>query len=81
MTEAQYAADASLEEMWPKTRIYLAGVVLCTGNLLAAVSTGPPVGAHIPDFALTDQNGKIQTLDSIAGPKGAMLVFIRSADW
>ena len=42
---------------------------------------GPQVGERVPDFALRDQTGKTQTLQSITGPKGAMLVFIRSADW
>ena len=42
---------------------------------------GPQVGEHVPDFSLKDQNGKVWTLQSIMGPKGAMLVFIRSADW
>jgi hypothetical protein len=42
---------------------------------------GPQVGERVPDFSLKDQNGKTQTLQSIMGPKGAMLVFIRSADW
>jgi hypothetical protein len=42
---------------------------------------GPPVGERVPDFSLKDQNGKIWTLQSIMGPKGAMLVFFRSADW
>lgn len=42
---------------------------------------GPQVGQRVPDFSLKDQNGKTQTLESIMGPKGAMLVFIRSADW
>lgn len=42
---------------------------------------GPQVGEQVPDFSLKDQNGNTQTLQSIIGPKGAMLVFIRSADW
>jgi len=42
---------------------------------------GPQVGERVPDFSLTDQNGKTATLESIMGPKGAMLVFFRSADW
>jgi hypothetical protein len=42
---------------------------------------GPQVRERVPDFSLPDQNGKMQTLQSIMGPKGAMLVFIRSADW
>jgi peroxiredoxin len=52
--------------------------------LLAAavgIQTGPDVGKKIPSFEAQDQNGKTQTLASIAGPKGAMLVFYRSADW
>ena len=42
---------------------------------------GPQVGDRAPDFSLRDQNGKIWNLQSIMGAKGAMLVFIRSADW
>lgn len=42
---------------------------------------GPQVGERVPDFTLTDQNGKTWTLESIMGPKGAVLVFYRSADW
>ena len=42
---------------------------------------GPQVGERVPDFTLKDQNGKPWTLQSILGPKGAMLVFYRSADW
>ena len=42
---------------------------------------GPQVGERVPDFSLQDQHGKTWTLQSIMGPKGAMLVFMRSADW
>ncbi len=42
---------------------------------------GPQVGEQVPDFRLPDQNGKQWTRQSILGPKGAMLVFVRSADW
>jgi hypothetical protein len=42
---------------------------------------GPQVGQAVPDFNLKDQNGKVWTRQSIMGPKGAMLVFFRSADW
>jgi hypothetical protein len=42
---------------------------------------GPQVGQRVPDFRLEDQTGKVWTLQSIMGPKGAMLVFYRSADW
>ena len=42
---------------------------------------GPQVGARVPDFSLVDQTGKTRNLQSIMGARGAMLVFIRSADW
>jgi hypothetical protein len=42
---------------------------------------GPQVGERVPDFRLPDQTGRVRTLDSIMGPRGAMLVFLRSADW
>jgi hypothetical protein len=42
---------------------------------------GPQIGAHVPDFSLPDQSGLTHTLASVMGPKGAMLVFFRSADW
>ncbi len=42
---------------------------------------GPQVGQQVPDFSLKDQSGKVWTRQSILGPKGAMLVFVRSADW
>lgn len=42
---------------------------------------GPQVGATVPDFTLADQHGKKWTLQSVMGPKGAMIVFYRSADW
>jgi hypothetical protein len=42
---------------------------------------GSLLGERVPEFTLKDQNGKPWTLQSIMGPKGAMLVFYRSADW
>ena len=42
---------------------------------------GPQVGERVPDFTLVDQSGTERTLQSIMGRRGAMLVFVRSADW
>jgi cytochrome oxidase Cu insertion factor (SCO1/SenC/PrrC family) len=42
---------------------------------------GPQVGARVPSFTLTDQSGHARSLESMLGPKGAILVFFRSADW
>lgn len=43
--------------------------------------TGLAVGAKIPAFEMTDQNGQAQTFEKLRGPKGMLLVFFRSADW
>ena len=54
------------------------------GQAPAAIDTarlGPQAGAVAPAFAGVDQFGKPHTLASTYGPKGAMLVFFRSADW
>jgi hypothetical protein len=51
------------------------------GQRIDVSKLGPQVGQRVADFSLKDQNGKIWTLQSITGPKGVMLVFIRSADW
>jgi hypothetical protein len=57
------------------------GILLSAGLLTGAVPSGPNVGDGVPDFRLQDQDGNNQTLRSILGPKGALLVFYRSADW
>jgi hypothetical protein len=44
-------------------------------------SLGPKAGERIADFSLPDQHGTTRTLRSTFGPKGAVLVFFRSADW
>jgi hypothetical protein len=48
---------------------------------MAQIKTGPGIGSTIPKFEALDQNGHSQSLQSIAGPKGTLLVFYRSADW
>jgi hypothetical protein len=50
-------------------------------TLLAAAALGPEAGSPVPDFSAPDQSGQARTLKSVMGPKGAMLVFYRSADW
>ena len=42
---------------------------------------GPQVGQRAIEFSLPDQQDRVRTLQSFAGPKGTMLVFFRSADW
>jgi hypothetical protein len=62
-------------------QLAVGATVLATALFAQKVSTGPPAGSTIPDFAAEDQNGRTQTLKTVMGPKGAMLVFHRSADW
>lgn len=45
------------------------------------IKTGPERGQKIPRFHAPDQNGKAQTFETVRGPKGALLIFFRSADW
>lgn len=40
-----------------------------------------PVGATIPVLEAPDQNGDVQTLDSLTGENGLVLMFSRSFDW
>jgi peroxiredoxin len=74
------------------TGVLSLGLLACAASLLAQTSSGsrtridvsklgPQVGQTVPDFSLTDQNGKVWTRASIMGPKGALLLFYRSADW
>jgi len=44
-------------------------------------SLGPAVGQPILPFEAHDQDGRPRDFASLAGPKGLVLVFFRSADW
>jgi hypothetical protein len=48
---------------------------------LATLSVGLAVGQKAPAFSLPDQFGNIQTLESLKGKNGTVLLFFRSADW
>jgi hypothetical protein len=61
----------------PVTALFLWATALYGQN----IKTGPNAGQPVPAFSAQDQGGKTQTLQSVLGPKGAMLVFFRSADW
>ena len=58
-------------------------VVIAAGPALAGIDVGPAIGARAPALAptVTDVGGKAATLQSIAGPKGTVLVFFRSVKW
>ena len=44
-------------------------------------SIGLPVGQKAPAFSARDQFGREQTLESLKGPHGTVVLFFRSADW
>jgi peroxiredoxin len=46
-----------------------------------ALESGLQTGDTVPAFTLKDQDGKVQTLRSLSGPHGLLLLFSRSADW
>ena len=48
---------------------------------LESMSIGLAVGQKAPAFSLHDQSGQPQSLDSLKGPNGTVLLFFRSADW
>lgn len=50
-------------------------------SLELLTSIGLPVGQKAPAFSLRDQFGREQTLESLKGPRGTVLLFFRSADW
>jgi len=45
------------------------------------MSIGLAVGQKAPAFSVRDQSGRIQTLDTLRGTNGTVLLFFRSADW
>jgi len=50
-------------------------------SLELLTSIGLPAGQKAPAFSLRDQFGREQTLESLKGTKGTVLLFFRSADW
>ena len=48
---------------------------------LGLMSIGLAVGQKAPAFTLRDEFGKMQTLESLRGANGTVLLFFRSADW
>jgi hypothetical protein len=45
------------------------------------MSIGLAVGQKAPPFSLRDEFGRTQTLETLKGEKGTVLLFFRSADW
>jgi hypothetical protein len=50
-------------------------------SLQLLTSIGLPAGQKAPAFSARDQFGHQQTLESLKGPHGTVVLFFRSADW
>ena len=59
----------------------LDGATIHVASLEPLTSIGLPVGAKAPAFEARDQFGKVQTLGTLKGANGTVLLFFRSADW
>ena len=57
-----------------------AGQSGATATRIDVSKLGPQVIERVPDSSLKDQTGKTQTLQSIMGRRGAVLVFVRATD-
>jgi cytochrome oxidase Cu insertion factor (SCO1/SenC/PrrC family) len=74
-----------------RTKMKSCLLVACTLCLLAAglasespsqtPAAGLAVGQKAPDFSSMDQFGNQQSLESLKGSGGTVLLFFRSADW
>jgi hypothetical protein len=54
-------------------------IQVATLNLLTSIGLG--IGQKAPAFSTRDQFGHEQSLATLKGPKGTVLLFFRSADW
>ena len=48
---------------------------------MESMSIGLAVGQKAPAFSIRDQFGRVQSLDTLKGTNGTVLLFFRSADW
>jgi len=86
MPSRQRTNDSGLASHWTRLRTRLLPALIffsacAVTSAQQAIKTGPEVGSTLHAFEAPDQNGRPQNLQSILGPKGALLVFYRSADW
>jgi hypothetical protein len=76
-------AANGIETVLGTMRLLLVGVIFL-GIGFSAVTQDMPgvaVGKSAPTFQARDQFGKEQTISSLMGRNGLVLVFFRSADW
>jgi len=76
-------AANGIETILGTVRLLLVGVIFLGIGFGAAAQDlpGVAVGKSAPTFQARDQFGKEQTISSLMGRNGLVLVFFRSADW
>ena len=76
-------AANGIETVLGTMRLLLVGVIFLGIGFSAAAQDMPgvAVGKSAPTFQARDQFGKEQTISSLMGRNGLVLVFFRSADW
>ena len=57
------------------------GNTLHVSSLKILTDIGLAVGRKAPAFSARDQFGQLQSLDTLRGPNGTVVLFFRSADW
>ncbi|MEM1435930.1 MAG: hypothetical protein AAGG11_17865 [Pseudomonadota bacterium] len=74
--------------LWSRSLRRLLSAAILTGLAQLAFADsefadawGPAIGTAAPLLAASDQDGKLQRLDTLAGPNGLLIVFNRSVDW
>ncbi len=56
-------------------------VLAATAHAAYQDDWGPPAGAVLPALAAEDQSGVVRRVADLAGEKGLLIFFVRSADW
>jgi hypothetical protein len=76
-------AANGIETVLGTMRLLMAGVIFLGIGFSATAQDMPgvAVGKSAPTFQARDQFGKEQTISSLMGRNGLVLVFFRSADW
>jgi hypothetical protein len=59
----------------------LQGDVIQVSSIKILTDIGLPVGQKAPGFSAPDQFGHVQSLETLKGKPGTVLLFFRSADW
>jgi hypothetical protein len=59
----------------------LEGTTIRVASVKMLTAIGLAAGQKAPAFSARDQFGREQTLDTLKGPHGTVLLFFRSADW